>query len=294
MLGFGSYRSGKPVFRPRRSIPELQHNAEIVSGVPPVRAPHTAIRRSQASALVFALFTPFLPAALYAAAPQPTEPAPRVEVVRFSGGLIVDVVDARPEDVVQRVGDLLGFEVRIVRELGRTITLGFSGLSVEEAVRRVLGPASVAMLYGPAEPPAPPRLEAVWIYGPGGQPGEPPPSAARTALAALAGRTNRARPHTASTMQRRTVAILSADLRSSDPRVRADAIDALTSLGTEAATLRLGETVLGDLAPQVRLRAVEALEALGTGQARTYLEHAVDDPDLQVSTTAADVLTRLP
>jgi hypothetical protein len=39
---------------------------------------------------------------------------------------------------------------------------------------------------------------------------------------------------------------------------------------------------------------VEALEALGTGQARTYLEHAVDDPDLQVSTTAADVLTRLP
>jgi hypothetical protein len=237
---------------------------------------------------------PFLPAALCAADPQAAEPAPRIEVSRIRGGLSVDVVDARPEDVVRRIGDLFGFEVRIARDLGRTITLGFSGLAVEEAVRRVLGPGSVAMLYGPAEPPAPPRLEAVWIYGPGAQPGGPPQSAARAARAADAERADRAGPPTASTMQRRAAAILNADLRSSDPRVRADAIDALASLGTEAATLRLGETVLVDRAPQVRLRAVEALEALGTGQARTYLEHAVDDPDLQVSTTAADVLTRLP
>jgi HEAT repeat protein len=76
--------------------------------------------------------------------------------------------------------------------------------------------------------------------------------------------------------------------------VRAEAVDALTSLGGPTATLRLGETVLGDAVPQVRLLAVHALEVLGTEQARVFLERAVDDPDPHVSTAAVDVLTRLP
>ena len=254
-----------------------------------------ATHRSWAAPLALALLTPLLPAAASAAeSAQPTPDPARIEVIHAADGLRVHAIGARPEDVVQRIGDVIDFEVRVARDLGRTITLNFTGLTVEDALRRVLGRASVAMVYGPQQPPQPRRLEAVWIYGPGGPVSDLPRAAARPARAENGWRAHRVHRHPSTTTRGRAVAALTSNLRSPDQQVRADAVAALAALGGPAATLHLGEAVLGDVAPEVRLRAVRGLEAVGTDRARVFLEFAMDDPDPQVGATAADVLTRLP
>jgi hypothetical protein len=214
-------------------------------------------------------------------------PSDSVRVTSTPAGLSVVASGASPEAVVQRIGEVAGFRVRTGRSLAEEITLDFSAPTAEAAVRRVLGSASVVMLHGPPVAGGAGRITEVWIYGPRGGTG------LLSESTSVPQRRRAASPHSGDP-RRPIIAALLDDLHHPDPEVRVHVVTTLGLLGGPAATLRLGETVLGDAVPEVRLQALRELETLGTDEARVFLEQALDDPDPQVNATAADLLTRLP
>lgn len=227
-----------------------------------------------------------LGASLAAADAAPTLPTLNVAAER--GLLSVDVRQAPLADVLRRIGERAGFVVTIRGDLSRPVTQGFSGVLLEEGLRRLTRGESLALVYASRGPGGPPQLTELLVYA-------TPPQLARP-RAGDASRPAKFQRISALARQRDAAAVaeLAGFLAGDpDPLVRSRAADTLGRMQGAAAASALTRA-RADEAASVRIRVLMALRRLEGPAAVVLLRDALlADPDPGVRRAAAWVLGAL-
>lgn len=244
-------------------------------------------RRSRCAVRLAAalLLTSIVGARLAGADVAPSRPT--LEVTVEQGLVTVDVRQAPLADVLRRIGERAGFALTIRGDLNRPVTQGFSGVLLEDGLRRLTRGESVALVYASRRPGGPPRLTELLVYAAPPRLARPRESAFRPAkfqrIFALARRRDAA-----------AVADLAGFLAGDpDPLVRSRAADALGGIEGAAAIAALTRA-RADEAASVRIRVLMALRRLeGPAAVGSLRDALVADPDASVRRAAARAIGTL-
>ena len=135
---------------------------------PPRRQGHRIVA-GLATLLVFLLLGPA--ARPWAGTPNPGDiplkgPAPRLHVAVQQGQLSVDLWEADVEEVLAQIGQKAGIPIIMSPSAGETISVQFTGVALEQGLRRVLQRASrsYVMLYT-SDPAGGVAMREVRVFG---------------------------------------------------------------------------------------------------------------------------------
>ena len=260
--------------------------------------------------------------ALSAQAPAPEASAPSQSVTVDRGVLTVDVRDMPLDEVLRTISERSGVNITVHSGGATKVTQTFSGLGLDEGIRRLAPAYNVVLVYGSAEPegrPGATRLVEVHVYETSKSPvtAVVDPQQRSTQLRTVRELSRRAHAREPGAL----TALADLLARDPDPAVRRSAAEALANLREpEAVTaLRTGAsdqdptvrgrslTSLGQMRdedsvglfahgatrdpdPSVRRSAVWALSTLQSEEARRALEVAASDADPLVKQAAAGAL----
>jgi HEAT repeats len=252
------------------------------------------------------------PVTLPAAQAGEARPWTVVDVDVSRGELTVDVHDAPLPELLRTVGEKAGIALTFRGDVDAVVTESFSGVPLEEGIRRLARGHSVTAAYA-VSTDAPTRevLTAIWVVGraTGADSarasaitrGPQPPSSGEDSRSATAD------PVVARIGEIRTLAdeagrgdqaaaVRLADVSVSEPevRVREQAVAALARIKGPLVEPAL-TVALDDAAVSVRMRAVRGLRGTGTDTAVASLARAsTDDTDPEVRLAALSALVSFP
>jgi hypothetical protein len=247
--------------------------------------------------------------------------SPASALVEFADDrLTVSARDVTLEDLLAQVAERANVRVTFERPPTETVTTAFSGLPVDEALRRLLRGHSFVLVYEAGQ-----RVSELRVVGPNGgsaatatvrgPPGQPAahggdPSARPPDVPV--GRVTPVRELVKSVLQdeeatvraRSTAALAAAGgaeavaalrkaLEDDAGVVRVHAVGALSRVERRAAIPVLSRVLAGDPDPQVRLAAARALSSMPTPDARAALEGAATDANADVRHEVRRALARL-
>jgi hypothetical protein len=209
------------------------------------------------------------------------------------GRVTVDVRDAELEDVLEQIATGSGFRLKTAGQLG-TVTIAFTGLSLERALRRLARDHELMLVYGATAAARGASLLEVSVFA------APPSRSALDRLgsgsalerAALLAEIDRlGRPGGDGRGVPRLTELLA---RAPDPSVRARAAQALGRVGGAGAGPPL-TGALSDQAASVRLQAAYALRSVAGPAAIPALGGLLlADPNAAVRRAAARMLGAMP
>ncbi len=236
-------------------------------------------------------------------------------LVLFANDLLtVKVHDASVEELVEEVARQSGLNIVWYGTISERISLDFQGLSLDQALARILRHHSFALAFsqageGPSNAARPRKL---WIIPKGAEGSGPQAAAANESeqedflqeestditllIAALRSEDSWEREEAVEALGEiggpESARFLSLALGDEDEDVREAAIAALTNIGGDEAAQALG-LALEDEDEWFREEAVEALGEIGGDTAIHLLERALEDEDEGVRDSAADLLEEL-
>ena len=260
--------------------------------------------------------------ALSAQAPAPEASAPSQSVTVDRGVLTVDVRDMPLDEVLRTISERSGVNITVHSGGATKVTQTFSGLGLDEGIRRLAPAYNVVLVYGSAEPegrPGATRLVEVHVYETSKSPvtavidpqqrstqlrtvrelarrahaREP---GALTALADLLARDpdptvrRSAAEALASLREPEAVTALRTGASDQDPTVRGSSLTSLGQMRDENSVGLVAQGATRDPDPTVRRSAVWALSTLQSEEARRALEVAASDADPLVKQAAAGAL----
>lgn len=256
-------------------------------------------------------------------APDPTVPHQALSTlaaspsVRCTGGLLsVKVRDVALAELLDEIGSQCGFVVTRYVVLEQRLSVEFHGLTLEQALWRLLSTRSYALKYAP-QPPGPSpatglRAETLWILPQGNerlaiQLPMPVTTSRRSSraeseldtsrwIAALGGSDVEDRQQAVAALGKRgrtdAVAPLSQALADDNAQVRQTVIASLVKIGGADAARAL-VIALSDADPRTRELAVEALGEIGGDEVAGPLQQALTDDVAFVRQAAAEQLEQL-
>ena len=237
-----------------------------------------------------------------------------------NGTLTMDVSDMALKAVLQEIGRKAGFKVLIYGFKDAVVTGTFTDQPLEQGIRRIVGPRSVAVLYQTAKTPGNGKpnydIKAIWIYESNGK--DTIPFMVREDENDIA-EIPQAANQTSYDLNDEEGLWVGRLMNASESDARRQAITELARIGTEPAIVaigmayhsldqdlrlhaaeRLGEIETADQAlghilmteqdPVVRRMIVRIFEGRNTETARSYLNSVRTDPDEQVQTTETEAL----
>lgn len=227
---------------------------------------------------------------------RPDQRAPGGLYIGMEGELLtVKAKDIPLRRILEGLARQLGFELIVVGALDGRRSLEVEAKPWEQALKKVLAPASWAFVYKSVGGQS--RLAKVFVFPAKEQQGSaalsrsiadlptglvrPSPQRQRTGAAASS-------PH----REAGVGGALSELFASDDDEMRAVAIVGLTALGGEQAAGALHQA-LQDKEPWIRQTAIEALEELGGAHAIQGLQYALRDENPSVRKAAQEALDRL-
>jgi len=260
--------------------------------------------------------------ALSAQAPAPEASAPSQSVTVDRGVLTVDVRDMPLDEVLRTISDRSGVNITVHSGGATKVTQTFSGLGLDEGIRRLAPAYNVVLVYGSAEPegrPGATRLVEVHVYETSKSPvtavvdpqqrstqlrtvrelsrrahaREP---GALTSLADLLARDpdpavrRSAAEALASLREPEAVTALKTGAADQDPTVRGSSLTSLGQMRDENSVGLVAQGATRDPDPTVRRSAVWALSTLQSEEAHRALEVAASDADPLVKQAAAGAL----
>jgi len=260
--------------------------------------------------------------ALSAQAPAPEASAPSQSVTVDRGLLTVDVRDMPLDEVLRTISDRSGVNITVHSGGATKVTQTFSGLGLDEGIRRLAPAYNVVLVYGSAEPegrPGATRLVEVHVYETSKSPvtavvdpqqrstqlrtvrelsrrahaREP---GALTSLADLLARDpdpavrRSAAEALASLREPEAVTALRTGAADQDPTVRGSSLTSLGQMRDENSVGLVAQGATRDPDPTVRRSAVWALSTLQSEEAHRALEVAASDADPLVKQAAAGAL----
>jgi HEAT repeat protein len=208
-----------------------------------------------------------------------------------AGRLTLQAVDAPLVEVLEAIARAADLNLAVDDGLTGRVTQSFSGIALEEGIRRLCRGYSVALVYAAAAGNAEPELSEIMVIG------GAPPSRPGASTATAAGSPRAARLREVQALGRRRdpdAARRLADLLLQEPDavVRSQAVAAMGRVGGAATSAGLA-TALRDREAAVRMQAVRALSrvegAEGIGTLRLVL---TSDQDAGVRREAARALAR--
>ena len=189
--------------------------------------------------------------------PWPSSPP---HLVRFADGVLtVQVRDASVEELVEEVARQSGLNIVWYGTISERITLDFQGLSLDQALTRILRQHSFALASA--------RPGKLWII-PKGAEGSSPQAAAA----------NEREGRDFLPEESTDLMLLIAALRSEDSWEREEAVEALGEIGGPESAQILG-VALKDEDEDVRQAAIAALAHIGGDQSAQVLAIALEDED---------------
>lgn len=249
-----------------------------------------------------------------------TTPA-ALEIALENGLLTLRARDAPLGEVVQAIGEHVGFETIVLGALEMRVDISFSELPLTTALERVLGNSSRVVVSAP-EPlnRGESDIVRIWLLGSGESGHESlarntahavendlqdpdvkrrseamlrlgiaPATAAELEALALALQNDeealvrsRAAIALGALRDERAVLVLEVALLDENSSVRVQAIHALSKIGGERATSALGGVLLHGKDSVQRVVAAQSLAAQNTVLARQYLDAVAEDPDAQI------------
>lgn len=197
--------------------------------------------------------------------------------------------------ILEGLANRLKFELIIAGPLEERRSLDIEGRPWEEALKKVLSPASWAFVYDSSS--GEPRLAKVFVF-PSKEDASSPlrsPSTPRRVGSAPQAPTPAPEPQAGKAPKLADKGIdasLAELLEAEDEEMRALALVGLATMGGQQAITALRQA-LQDKEPWIRETAVEALAELGGEQAIQGLQQALGDENEEVRRAAQEALTRL-
>jgi len=249
-----------------------------------------------------------------------------IEIQVDAGLLSLEAQDSALVDVVKAISERAGFETVLVGQIAGQVTSSFSRVPVPEALERLLSGIDHVVLYARADEEGTARVVSqLWLLGMSGEPGDDPIGVAEGGTRAVVppdtggkersehllrltreGATDEVldtlgnalrwdreplvRTRAAMALGKlgdgRAVPALEFALADEHRSVRLQAIQALSQIGDEAATLVLGDVLLHGEGTKQRILAARSLWRHDTEVARAFLAEAANDPNEQVRRAA--------
>ena len=229
-----------------------------------------------------------------AQAPAPEASAPSQGVTVDRGVLAVDVKDMPLDEVLRTISERSGVNITVHSGGAAKVTQTFSGVGLDEGIRRLAPAYNVVLVYGAAEAdgrPGATRLVEVHVYETSKSPvtAVVDPQQRSTQL-----RTVRELSRQAHAREPGALTSLAGLLtRDPDPAVRRSAAEALASLREPEAVTAL-RSGAGDQDPSVRGRSLLSLGQMrDEGSVAIVAQGATRDPDASVRRSAVWALSTL-
>jgi len=254
--------------------------------------------------------------------PAPPASSPSQSVTVDRGVLTVDVRDMPLDEVLRTISEQSGVNITVHSGGAAKVTQTFSGVGLDEGIRRLAPAYNVVLVYGSAAakgPPGPARLVEVHVYETSKSPvtavvdpqqrstqlrtvrelsrkAHAREAGALTALAELLARDpdpavrRSAAEAMASLRQPEAVSALRSGAGDQDPTVRGRSLLSLGEMRDEASVAIVAQGATRDPDASVRRSAVWALSTLRSEDARRALEVAASDADPLVKQAAAGAL----
>jgi hypothetical protein len=235
---------------------------------------------------------------------QPTEkPAARPVTIAADGSVTVVASASNPLSLGAVLNDISTHRKMpiVVSETvaDARVTIELGGVSVDEALKRLLAPYDVFYLYS-AEGKKPGAIQAVWVHRRGeGRDLEPVPPAMWASTKELEGRVDDSDPGVRieaiealiDRQGERSLPVVLRGLADADDGVRLGTLAAALEAGVDIASTDLHALVLSDSLQGIRLLALEAIET--RPEAMAIAESVKEDQDEVVRNTARLLLERL-
>lgn len=210
-------------------------------------------------------------------------------------------------NVLLALGAKAGYRTDIVGDPGRTVDLSMTDKPLDVAIRKLVGDLSLVMIMRPRDSAgsgAPVRQIFVIApddpsgpHGPAvGERPTPPASDQSVSWNAALSRERQLdvlEGLAASGGKNAVGKIEQAIANNSEPEIREAAVQALSSIDDQAATLALGRILFGNYDGETQRLALRALAAKRGAAARAFLEHVAQDAKSENRDLAADLLARL-
>lgn len=247
--------------------------------------------------------------------------APYSYQIDIEEGRLTLKASGTPLDVLLKaIAEKAGFTMTLRGDLSTPISLSFSGLRVEQAIRRLTGDLGLVMIFDrDRDSDAPKRLIEVRVYANIKRANRPPSEQGALAVAEdldqASDEAENAGEEDAIAIQARklltaenaadkkqaikaltalggiqAVAALTEGLEDEDRSIRGEIVRALGAIGEESATQTLGQVLIADTEPALRLEAVTAIAKHPGPVARVFLEAALKDSDESVRQAAKAAL----
>jgi len=250
-----------------------------------------------------------------------------LEIKVEAGLITLEADDVPLSELIHAIAAQSGFEVNLAGEFTDLVTVSLAGVTVKEALDQLVGKIDRFVVYNASPKGTTNRsIQKLWLFAASNSANNPRVSNTRAVmsddlqsndanirsqailrLSGAGGATeevldtliqalqddqeplvrNNAAIALGALHDERAVPALELALEDEHDSVRMQAINALSQIGGERATLALGEILLQDTDTTRRVTAAMGLQKLGTELARSLLDSVADDPDEQVRRAAA-------
>lgn len=191
------------------------------------------------------------------------------------------------KEVLTEIVNQTGIHILIHGELEEVLSADFSGLPLDEGLRRLIKDSNYVFIYetGKGKGGEPPIKQVIIYSKKGGGPTERLESRVMVP--------EKREKHLPETLEEASLDSLVRALKDKDPGVREEAVDRLVELDDRRVIIPLTRVLLQDSAPDVRETAAEALGELGDKRAVRPLVQALRDREAGVRESAVDALAEI-